>query len=40
VEGIEGDALTVYGFFGSSSEHFTVDLTTGKASGQPFEPPE
>jgi hypothetical protein len=40
VEGIEGDALTVYGFFGSSSERFTVDLTTGQASGQPFQPPE
>jgi hypothetical protein len=38
VEGIEGDALLVYGFFGSSSATFTVDTDTGRASGQPFQP--
>jgi hypothetical protein len=36
VEGIEGDALTVYGFFGGSSNRLTVDVATGQASGQPF----
>lgn len=40
VEGIEGDALIVYGFFGSHSDRFKVDLATGQASGQPFQPPE
>jgi len=40
VEGIEGDALTVYGFFGSHGDRFKVDLATGQASGQPFQPPE
>jgi hypothetical protein len=40
VEGIEGDALIVYGFFGSHDDRFVVDLATGQASGQPFQPPE
>lgn len=40
VEGIEGNALLVFGFFGGSSDRFTVDLATGQASGQPFQPPE
>lgn len=38
VEGVEGDVLIVSGFFGSSSDCFTVDLATGEASGQPFDP--
>lgn len=40
VEGIEGDALAVYGFFGGSSDRFAVDLATGQASGQPYQPAE
>lgn len=40
VEGVEGEALIVYGFFGSHSDRFKVDLATGQASGQPFQPPE
>jgi len=40
VEGIGGDALTVYGFFGASSDRFSVDLATGEPSGQPFQPPD
>jgi len=40
VEGIEGDALIVYRFFGSHSDRFKVDIATGQASGQPFQPPE
>lgn len=40
VEGIDGDALTVYGFFGSHGDRFKVELATGQASGQPFQPPE
>jgi hypothetical protein len=40
VEGIEGDTLVVYGFFGSRSARFSVDIATGRASGQPFQPPE
>ena len=38
VEGIEGDALLVYGFFGSHSDRFMVNLATGEASGRPFDP--
>lgn len=40
VESVEGDSAHVSGFFGGSSEHFVVDLTTGEASGRPFQPPE
>jgi hypothetical protein len=40
MEGIDGDALIVHGFFGSHSARFRVDLATGRASGQPFVPPE
>ena len=40
VEDVEGDALRVAGFFGESLERFTVDLSTGEPSGQPFQPPE
>ena len=38
VEGIEGDSLLVYGFFGGHGERFAVDIATGRASGQPFDP--
>jgi hypothetical protein len=40
IEGVEGDALRVAGFFGGSSDRFLVNLQTGEASGQPFQPPE
>jgi hypothetical protein len=40
VEGIEGDSLIVSGFFGDRTYRFRVDLATGQAAGQPFEPPE
>lgn len=40
VEGVEGEALVVYGFFGTHSDRFKVDLATGQASGQPFQRPE
>lgn len=38
IERIEGDALIVFGFFGSTSDRFKVDIATGQASGQPFSP--
>lgn len=40
VEGVEGDALIVHGFFGGQRGRFLVDIATGQASGQPFQPPE
>jgi hypothetical protein len=40
VEGVEGDALLVSGFFGGPHNRFSVDIATGRASGQPFQPPE
>jgi hypothetical protein len=40
VEAVEADALRVSGFFGLRSASFLVDLATGEASGQPFQPPE
>jgi hypothetical protein len=40
VEGIDGDALIVYGFFGSHTDRFKVDLATGQTLGQPFQAPD
>ena len=41
VEGVDGDALRVAGFFGGGRlDRFIVDLATGEASGQRFQPPE
>jgi len=46
VEGIEGDTLIVYGYFATAEptgpdggcERFAVDIATGQASGQPWQP--
>jgi hypothetical protein len=40
VDGVEDDTLHVSGFFGGGHERFVVDLATGEASGQPFQPSE
>jgi hypothetical protein len=39
VEGIDGDALILSGFFGSHSERFKVDLATGQTLGPPLQAP-
>jgi hypothetical protein len=36
----KGNTLHVEGFFGEDTQHFTVDLPTGEAQGQPWQPPE
>lgn len=38
IRGVEGDDLIVSGFFGTEKALFRVDLATGRASGQPFDP--
>lgn len=41
VQEVDGDVLRVEGFFGVGKPHeFTVDIATGKPSGQPWQPPE
>ena len=38
IDAVEDGVIHAHGFFGVRSDRFTVDLATGEASGQPFQP--